>query len=216
MRAILIALVTLESLALIVGAGVWVFAGDQIRQKPPAAPVFRPPLFSAVIGDSVRYRRVDPKDPERVLGFLDYEIIGAVKTKDTGLGARFGIRMTSIDADGRSEVRRLAIQPELIEDGWLPPRFDALAWSDVPGGRPVIRTIRTTSVARRIGAPPEPGFEVEAVIPRDGLQTVADRYFILDRVPVFGVVRWERGNEHLILHRSHREPRQPEQGGKEQ
>jgi hypothetical protein len=215
-RAILIALVTLESLALIVGAGVWAVAGEQFRRNSPVPPVFRPALFSAVIGDSVRYRRVDPKDPERVLGFLDYEIVGAVKTKDTGLGPRFAIRMTRIDAEGRTEVRTIAIQPELLEDGWMPPRFDAVAWSDVPGGRPVIRTIRTAAVPPRIGADPEPGFEIEAVIPREGLHTVAERYFISDRVPIFGVVRWERANGHLLLHRSHREPRRENETGGDQ
>lgn len=214
-RAVLIALVTLESLTLIVGAGAWALGGQSLRRKPPAAPVFRPALYSAVIGDSVRYRRVDPKDPERVLGYLGYEVIGAVKTRDTGLGARFGIRMTRIDNQGRTEVRTIAIQPELIEDGWLPPRFDAVAWSDVPGGRPVVRTIRTASVPPRIGADAEPGFEIEAVIPRESLHQVAERYFISNKVPIFGVVRWERAGEHLLLHRMHREPRKA-QGSDEQ
>jgi len=211
-RAILIALVTVESLALIVGAGILAVGGEGFVKKPPTSPVFRPPLLSAVIGDSVRYRRVDPKDPERTLGFLDYEIIGAVKTQDAGLGARFGIRMTRIDAKGRSETRRIAIQPELIADGWMPPRFDEKAWFDVPGGRPVIRTIRTASVALRRGAPAQPGFEIETVIPRDGLDKVAERFFVLPNVPIFGVVRWETAEEHLLLHRSHREPRRADTG----
>ena len=51
---------------------------------------------------------------------------------------------------------------------------------------------------------------------REGLHTVAERYFISDKVPVFGVVRWERAKEHLLLHRSHREPRQRQEGGGEQ
>jgi hypothetical protein len=49
--------------------------------------------------------------------------------------------------------------------------------------------------------PPARGFLVEAVVPRKSLTEVAERYWMTEEVPVFGVARWERGNEVLVLHR---------------
>ena len=42
---------------------------------------------------------------------------------------------------------------------------------------------------------------------RDGLDAVKERLYMVLDAPVFGVVRWERGDEVWILHRSHREER---------
>jgi hypothetical protein len=44
------------------------------------------------------------------------------------------------------------------------------------------------------------GFLLEAVTPREDLSKVSERYWISDRVAVFGVARWERKDEILVLH----------------
>jgi hypothetical protein len=212
-RRLLIVLVSIESVLLLAGAAAIWLGGERLRRPTPDALVFEPAIYSAVIGDSVRYRRVDPKDENNVLGFLDYEVVDARIANDTGLGARFYVKITQIDEAGGQRSRIAPIQPELIEDGFLPPRFDELQRIDVPGGRPVIRTIRTAPVPRRPGAEPEPGFEIETIIPRDGLTEVAERYFISPEVPLFGVVRWERSGEVFLLHRQNREPRRDVQEG---
>lgn len=182
--------------------------GDTIRQLPEVSPVFRPPIYDAVIGDSVRYRKVARDDENRVLGYVDYVVEHARKVKNSGLGTEFIISMIDRDegdsvtgSTGRERRRSVRVQPELLEHGFLPPSFAELEWLDVPGGRTVIRTIKTADVG---GAP---GFIIETIRPRDGLDQVQERLFIRSDVPVFGVLRWERGDEVWIKHGSHREPR---------
>jgi len=206
-RRVLITVITLECLLLLGGAvGIGLY-GAKLRQPSSVSPVFRPPLFDAVTGDSVRFRKVARDDENRVLGFVDYEIEQARVVKNSGLGTEFVISIIDRSTDGDvagsgSERRRnLRIQPQLLEHGFLPPSFEELARIDVPGGRSVIRSIKTAEVEG------EPGFIIELVRPRDGLDHVTERlYFQLD-TPVFGVVRWERGDEVWILHTANREPR---------
>jgi hypothetical protein len=102
----------------------------------------------------------------------------------------------------------MRIQPRALMKGFLPPRFEDE--DDYPAGeRPVVSRISTAtfplrerpSSSPRPPPPPVRGFLVEAVVPRKSLTEVAERYWISEEVPVFGVARWERGNEVLVLHR---------------
>jgi hypothetical protein len=200
-RALLTAIVLVECVLLLGGAVTLGFFGEKLKKHAPAAPVFRPPLYDAVIGDSVRYRRVDKDDESKELGFVDFEVEGARIVQQSGLGAEFNVVMVDRAVDGTERRRKIRIQPRFIDHGFLPPSFEEYEMLDVPGGRPVIRTIRTARV------PDGEGFVIETAVPRDGLDKVSDRYFIRLDVPVFGVVRWERPNETWILHRSNREKR---------
>jgi hypothetical protein len=158
------------------------------------------------MGDSVRYRIVDPEDPDEVLGFVDYEVKHARKIENSGAGVEFNIEVVRRDAEGRQRRRLVRVQPRLFDHGFLPPTLEELSMLDVPGGRPVIRAIRTAVVKgpdHRDG----PGFEIETVVPRESLTEVSGRLFVRPDVPVFGVSRWERGNETWILHLSTRQPR---------
>ena len=201
MRRFLTALVLVECVLLLGGAVVLGMQGDRFRRRPPVAPTFRPSLYDAVVGDSVRYRRVDPADENRDLGYVDFEIKNARVLQNAGSGVEFNVAIVERDPGGGERRRLIRIQPRLLDHGFLPPSFEELDALDVPGGRPVIRSIRTAEV------PGGAGFLVETVVPREGLDKVAGRLFLRPDVPVFGVVRWERGHETWILHRSHREER---------
>lgn len=193
MRPFLFALVLLEASGLVAGAGVLLVAGDDLRREPPPAPVFRPLLPDALPGDFVRYRREDPRTGEE-LGYVDYRVEKAVDRE--GFGREFEI---SIEVTGKgARKRRLRVRPRSSEHGFLPFRVHEEELDHVPGARPVIRGIRTAPVTvyrRQL-----PGFLVEAVIPRDGLAEVRERYWMTESVPVFGVARWERPDEVLVLH----------------
>ena len=203
MRRLLITIVTLECLLLLGGAMGVAWYGDKLRQPAAVSSVFRPPLYDAVTGDSVRFRKVARDDETRELGFMDYEVEQARIVKNSGLGAEFVISMIERGVDDKSKDRRrkVRVQPQLMEHGFLPPSFEELARLDVPGGRRVIRSIRTAMVNG------ERGFIVETIRARDGLDAVKERLYMVLDAPVFGVVRWERGDEVWILHRSHREER---------
>ena len=90
--------------------------------------------------------------------------------------------------------------------GFLPPRFEDE--DDYPAGeRPVVSRISTATFplrdlppSKKPPPPPVHGFLVEAVVPRKSLTAVAERYWMSDKVAVFGVSRWERGDEVLVLH----------------
>jgi hypothetical protein len=194
MRTALLALILVEGLALVGGAGTLLVAGDGLTRKPPEAPVFRPLLPDAVPGDSVRYRREDPKTGEEI-GYLDYRVLGALDIE--GLGREFEI---SIEESGKqgTRQRRMHIRPRSSEHGFLPPRLNEDELDRIPGARPVIRRIRTAPVTVR--GRERPGFVVETVVPRDGLDRIRERYWMSEAVPVFGVARIERPDEVLVLH----------------
>jgi len=71
-RRILTAIVLLEALLLLSGAVTLGLFGERFRRAAPVAPTFVPPIYGAVIGDSVRYRRVDAQNENRDLGYVDY------------------------------------------------------------------------------------------------------------------------------------------------
>jgi len=205
-RRLLILLVLLECVVLVGGSLALGLYGHRLRKPSPVAPAFRPPIYDAVIGDSVRYRIVDPAHPENIRGFIDYEIKHARIIENSGVGVEFNVEITRRDNEGKELRRVVRVQPRTFDHGFLPPTFEELAELDVPGGRPVIRAIRTALV-RGLGEDVAPGFEIDTVVPRESLQTVSSRLFVRADVPVFGVARWERGDELWLLHLQHREPR---------
>lgn len=199
MRAFLLSLIVLEGLALF-GAGGYVLLAEQPRAETPDVPVFRPPLYAAVIGDSIRYRRIDKKT-KREIGYIDFEVVYAVEFQGTNLGREFRIEMVVRDASGRRmEDRRIRWRPRDTSHGFLPPRFneDELA----PGDRPVIARIKTAPV--QILRKEREGFLIEAVIPSRSLTEVAERYWLHPDVAIFGVARWERADDVLVLHHQKR------------
>ena len=195
MRAFLLTLIVLEGLALFVAGGLVLFA-DQRTAETPDVPVFRPPLYDAVIGDKIRYRRIDRKT-NREIGFVDFEVTYAVEFAGTNLGREFRIEVVERDASGRSlRNRRLRWRPRDTSHGFLPPRFneDELA----PGDRPVVARIATAEV--ELHRKKRHGFVVETVIPARSLTEIAERYWFHRDVAIFGVARWERVDDILILH----------------
>jgi len=218
-RRVLLAIIVLESALLAGGASMALFGGlERFQRVPPAPPVFRPPLHDAVIGDLVRYERRDRKTGA-VIGTLEYEVMYAVVTKGTTLGPEFIVRITRAEGD-QSHERLIRIRPRAVSHGFLPPRFEED--DDYPtGARPIVKTIRSGLIPRPTGEmeryeqrrktepdleppPRKRGFLVEAVTPRESLTEVKERYWITPDVPLFGVARWERGDELLeLLHAEH-------------
>lgn len=194
MRRVLTALVLVECVLLVGGAFAFGLHGHRFRKPAPAPPVFTPPIYDAVIGDLVRYRRVDPDDENVELGYVDYVIRHARVLENTGLGAEINLEIHERDADGTERRRVVRVQPRLLDHGFLPQTFRELDRLDVPGARPVIRSIRTAEV------PGGEGFVIETVTPRESLRDVTGRLYVRPGVPIFGVVRWERGDETWILH----------------
>lgn len=182
-----------------------------LERMPPSPPVFRPRIFDTVIGEMVRYERRD-RATGKVLGYLDYEVRQVIVTKGTTSGPDIFLAVKESDVGGTPRERVLHFQPRAVAKGFLPPRIDDE--DEYPSGeRPVVSRISTATFQLREqpqplpGGPPVPpppppvhGFLVEAVIPRKSLTEVAERYWMSDKVPVFGVARWERGNEVLVLH----------------
>jgi len=201
MRKFLVGLVVVEAAALLAIAGVVFFFGlEKLARPAPRVPVFRPALYQAAIGDMVRYeKRVKTPEGYRVTGYLEYKVVRAVEYKGSNLGREFVMRIEDQDLSGRKRSRLMRIRPRSPLHGWLPPRIEED--DDYPtGARPVVKSVRTAKVPFRRGE--VEGFLVEAVIPRDSLTEVAERYWMTPRVAVFGIARWERGDEDLVLLRS--------------
>jgi len=209
MRKLLLWIVIAEGAALCAGALAWALGVPLPRREPPLAPVFRPQIEQAVIGDKVRYQRraLLPDGTEgAVLGYLDYEVKLARETEGTTFGREFVIGMTESDVDGKERTRTMLLRPRGVTHGFLPPRIDE---DDRPtGALPVISSISTARVElpwkRKVAGRREPivvdGFLVEAVHPRESLTEVRERYWFADRVAMFGVARWERGDEVLEIY----------------
>ena len=204
MRRILFAIICVECIVLVAGAGLHLAGGlDRYARRPPRAPAFRPPVHQAVIGDSVRYERRDPDG--LVLGYLTYEVETALEFAGTNLGREFVLKVTLTDKrTKRTRRRRIRLRPRAVGHGFLPPRFEED--DGYPqGARPVVKTVRPARVplftpAESAEATWVDGFLVEAVTPREDLSRVSERFWITDRVPIFGVARWERPDEVLVLH----------------
>lgn len=197
MARVLFLIVCVECVALLGGAGLHLTGGlERYARRAPRAPVFRPPIHQAVIGDLVRYERRDAAG--RVLGYLTYEVEKAFEFEGTNLGREFVLKLTLTEKDDkRTRMRRIRLRPRAVGHGFLPPRFeedDGYPQS----ARPVVKTIRTAKVPlfkREVD-----GFLLDAVTPREDLSKVSERFWITDQVPVFGVTRWERPDETLVLH----------------
>ena len=175
---------------------------DRFQVETPTVDVFRPTLHAAVIGDEVRYRRIDNKTHSET-GYLDFRVRKAVEYLGTNFGVELMIEMVERDLSGRALRRRtLRWRPQDVSHGFLPPRYneDEL----LPGDRPVISRISTVMVDMGIRKKPRRGFLIEAVIPSRSLEQVAERYWFNRDVAIFGVVRWEREEETLVLHRQTR------------
>jgi hypothetical protein len=206
----LFVIVCVECVALLGGAGMHLSGGlERFARRPPRAPAFRPPIYQALIGDVVRYERRDASG--RVLGYLTYEVEQAVEFEGTNFGREFVLKLTQTDkGDKRNRMRRIRLRPRAITHGFLPPRFEEEEGYP-QGARPVVKSIRPARVLLFKPAPPVPpappkpetwadGFVLEAVTPRANLEEVSERFWISDRVAVFGVARWERPDEVLVLH----------------
>ena len=206
MKKALLLVVAAECLLLVGGLATYAFGGlDGLRRPPPEVPVFRPCIGDARIGDLVRYEKRDRETGE-VRGYLEYEVRLVIVVEGTTTGPEIVLAIKDTDAAGASRERLMRIQPRALMHGFLPPRFEDE--DDYPAGeRPVVSRISTaTFLLRDPPPPPKPppppvrGFLVEAVVPRKSLTAVAERYWMSDKVAVFGVARWERGDEVLVLH----------------
>lgn len=184
MKRFLLIVVTLQSLLLLGGTGVYVFAADGLRRPAGGSLVFVPPILDALGGERVRYRGLDAETGELV-ALLTYRVIVA-ETLSGVVGTRFSVQIVLEDAQG-NRLRSEFINVDPRSQGFLPPimREDALQ----AGDRPVIRLIESTPV--RVKKREYVGFRVEAVRPLWGLDQVRDVYILSDKVPVFGLVRWE-------------------------
>ncbi len=198
MRAILHALLLFEVTLLVGGAGVMLFAEEQVRRPLQVEPVFRPYLDDAVIGDRVRYERLDAASGKPI-GYVDYSVHLAVEFEGQNLGREFILEIRERDAGAGERTRRMRIRPRSNEHGFLPPLFAEEERGVVPGGTPVIRSIATARFRLREQGPETDGFLVEAVVPRRGVTAVAERYWMTPKVPVFGVARFEREGEVFTL-----------------
>ena len=200
MRTFLLILICLESVVLASAAGLHLVGGiDRFQRRVPPIPVFRPPLYEAVIGDSVRYERRDKSG--RGVGYLEYEVRLAMVTKGTTLGKEFVVKITETDGAGKKRTRLIRIRPRAVSHGFLPPRFEED--DDYPtGARPVIKSIRSTEFPYRKGT--LRGFLLETVIPRESLTETAERYWMSEKIPVFGVARWQSGDDEYVVLRAER------------
>lgn len=195
MRTILIVLILLLGSALVAAGAAVAFAPDLLRPELPPAPVFQPPIYRAVTGDSVRYERTDAATGE-VLGYTDYRVLSAIEYQQTTLGREFDLEI--IEKDSRTKKTRTATfrwKPRM--HGFLPPFLEDDA--DFPSGeRPVVRSIET--VTMRVGKGERTGFLVEAVRPRWSLTEIRDRFWMREDVAVFGVARRESEGVVWTLH----------------
>lgn len=206
MTRVLLLIVCVECVALLGGAGLHLTGGlERFARRAPRAPVFRPPIHQAVIGDLVRYERRDAAG--RVLGYLTYQVEKAFEFEGTNLGREFVLKLTLTEKGAkRTRTRRIRLRPRAIGHGFLPPRFEED--DGYPqGARPVVKSIRPAKVPffkEKVGDEyverKVDGFLLEAVTPREDLGRVSERFWIADEVAVFGVARWERPDEILVLH----------------
>jgi hypothetical protein len=201
LRVFLVAVIAAECLLLTGGAGAYLLGGlDRLARPSPPVPVFRPPIHDTVIGDLVRYERRDRATGE-VLGQVEYEVKLVVVIEGSTSGPEIVLSMRETDQGGASRERLMRVQPRALMHGFLPPRFEED--DDYPAGaRPVVARIAATTFELR--RRPTRGFLVETVIPRRSLTEVAERLWMTDKVPVFGVARWERGDDVLVVLRMER------------
>jgi hypothetical protein len=211
LKKALLLVVAALCLLLVGGLATYAFGGlDGLKRLPPEVPVFRPLLPDARIGDLVRYEKRD-RATGKVRGYLEYDVKLVIVVEGTTIGPEIVLAIKETDrvtdTEDRTRERIMRIQPRALMHGFLPPRFEDE--DDYPAGeRPVVSRISTAtfqlrdlpSSSPKPPPPPVRGFLVEAVVPRRSLTAVAERYWMSDKVAVFGVSRWERGDEVLVLH----------------
>jgi hypothetical protein len=188
MRSVLIWIVALEGAALLAAGLALLFGIEEAGAAAPESPVFRPPVYEAVIGDFVRYEKRDRETGEP-LGYLEYKVLSAEILPGSTVGRHYILEMVEQGAGGGRRTRLQRAIPRSVSHGFLPPIFDEEARNDAPGAKPVVRSIRTAPV--KIFKRAVPGFLLETVVPRESLTKVAERYWISQKVPVYGVARWE-------------------------
>lgn len=208
MRTALVWIISAEGVALLVAAVALLFGYRPEGVAAPMAPVFRPPLHDAVIGDFVRYQRrgrTPGGEDGEVLGYVEYKVLLAVETEGTTFGRTFLIEITHRDSKGSRILarRQLRVRPRDLTQGFFPPRLDE---DERPlSVLPVVKTIRTDEVP--FLKTRKAGFLVETVVPRESLTEVHERFWFSVDAPVFGVTRWERRLDVLVLHAMERMPR---------
>lgn len=195
MKAVLLALIGLEGTALVAGAGAVLLFPERFERPAPAAPEFVPGIYDAEGGEEARYR-LEEIATGRSLGYLYFRVLRVEELGAQKLGRVLHLRITETTPSGAttSDLVRL-LKPEL--HGFLPPtsRDDDLP----PGDLPVIARITSVEVPMRRGG--RRGFLIEAVRPRWAArgEGIYDRLWLVDGVPVFGLVRRERGGVAWIL-----------------
>jgi hypothetical protein len=188
MRKIFVWIVALEGAALSAAGLLLLFGLEDRAVRAPSVPEFRPPVHQSVIGDQVRYEKLG-RETGKMLGYLEWRVLRAMEIRNTTVGREFILEIIEVDAQKQRRSRTLRVLPRSSVHGFLPPIFDEEARDSIPGSRPVVKSIRTAPVPllkREV-----PGFLLEAIIPRDSLTDVAERYWITPQVPIFGVAKWE-------------------------
>jgi hypothetical protein len=199
MRRLLIWIIVLEGAALAAAGALLLFGVEDRARLGPGVPVFRPPIYDGVIGEFVRYQKLD-RESGAVLGYLDYGLSRVVEYEGTVFGREFTVEITEKQEGGARRRRVLVLRPRASDQGWLPPVYEEELRAGVAGAQPVVQRIATAPVPFRRGQ--VPGFLVETVIPRRSLTETAERLWFTERVPVFGVTRWETGDFVYVLHAS--------------
>jgi hypothetical protein len=199
MRRLLIWIVVLEGVALAAAGGTLLFGIEDRARPAPRAPVFVPPIYDGVIGEFVRYQKLD-RETGDVLGYLDYRISRVDEYEGALFGREFTVEVTEKEKEGTRRRRFLVIRPRARDQGWLPPIYQEDVRAGVAGAQPVVQRIATAAVPLRDGE--VPGFLVETVIPRRSLTETAERFWLSNEIPVFGVARWEGAGFVYVLHAS--------------
>lgn len=197
MRSFLLAVIVLEALGLFLAGAALLFGIEERTVEPPPIPSFRPPVYDSVIGDMVRYQKIDQKT-EATVGYLEYRVEWAEEYRGTNFGRTYRVVMVERDARARETgSRRIIIRPRDITHGWLPPTYEEQLRTQFVGAQPVIASIETASVT--VLREKYDGFLVTTVIPRRSLTEISGRFWISERVPLFGVARFERDGYAYVL-----------------
>ncbi|MHC4932725.1 MAG: hypothetical protein ACYTGV_11110, partial [Planctomycetota bacterium] len=145
MRKIFVWIVALEGTALLAAALLLLFGLEDHAVRSPAVPEFRPPVHQSVIGDQVRYEKLD-RETGALLGYLEWRVLRAMEIRNTTAGRELILEIIEVDAEKRRRSRTLRVLPRNPLHGFLPPIFDEEARDSIPGSTPVVKSIRTAPV----------------------------------------------------------------------
>ncbi len=197
MRSFLLAVIVLEAVGLFGAGAALLFGIEEKTVEPPAIPRFRPPAYDSVIGDMVRYRKINQKTKVMV-GYLEYLVEWAEEYRGTNFGRTYRVVMVERDSSAHeTRSRRIIIRPRDITHGWLPPSFEEDLRTQFAGAQPVIASIETAPVT--VLREQHDGFLVKTIVPRRSLTETSGRFWITERVPLFGVARFERDGYEYVL-----------------